>query len=269
MMRGSFFITAGIMAALAAVSPSAYAAERITLSNGYDYLCDHHAEVNGHVRLYLSAGEDNYIEFRPRGDCHNRKTARPAASSKIRCATSNPSSAGSHSRHDAKLSPADLREMLTNAGHEHNLDVDLLASLVKAESGGNTRAVSRAGAQGLTQLMPATAKDMGVADSFKPDENVRGGATYLDAAAHPLPRQHGAGSGRLQRRSRGGRQVPRHSTLPRDASSMWRASFTSSIAACWRAKPRRNEQQRKQDRQRHRSKSLNADVYFSCSQVRN
>ncbi len=38
--------------------------------------------------------------------------------------------------------------MLTRAGHEHNLDVDLLASLVKAESGGNTRAVSRAGAQG-------------------------------------------------------------------------------------------------------------------------
>ena len=57
----------------------------------------------------------------------------------------------------------------------------MLASLVKAESGGNTRAVSHAGAQGLMQLMPATAKGLGVADSFKPDENVRGGATYLDA----------------------------------------------------------------------------------------
>ena len=71
--------------------------------------------------------------------------------------------------------------MLNKAGHEHNLDVDLLASLVKAESGGDTRAVSRAGAQGLMQLMPATAKDMGVADSFKADENLRGGSAYLDA----------------------------------------------------------------------------------------
>jgi len=82
---------------------------------------------------------------------------------------------------DAKLSPADLGEMLANAGHAHNLDVDLLASLVKAESGGNVRAVSRTGAKGLMQLMPRTAMDLGVEDSFKPDENLRGGSTYLDS----------------------------------------------------------------------------------------
>jgi soluble lytic murein transglycosylase-like protein len=70
--------------------------------------------------------------------------------------------------------------MLTQAGRAHNLDVDLLASLVKTESNGDARAVSRAGAQGLMQLMPATAKDLGVKDSFKPEENVRGGAIYLD-----------------------------------------------------------------------------------------
>jgi soluble lytic murein transglycosylase-like protein len=56
-----------------------------------------------------------------------------------------------------------------------------LASLVKAESGGNMRAQSRTGARGLMQLMPRTASDMGVEDSFKPDENVRGGSTYLDS----------------------------------------------------------------------------------------
>ncbi|MDE3188130.1 MAG: lytic transglycosylase domain-containing protein, partial [Acidobacteriota bacterium] len=81
---------------------------------------------------------------------------------------------------DAKLSPADLREMLAEAGQAHNLDVDLLASLVKAESSGNAHAVSRAGARGLMQLMPSTAHDLGVQDTFKPDENVRGGSTYLD-----------------------------------------------------------------------------------------
>jgi soluble lytic murein transglycosylase-like protein len=71
--------------------------------------------------------------------------------------------------------------MLTQAGQAHNLDVDLLASLVKAESGGNSHAVSPAGARGLMQLMPGTARDLGVADSLKPDDNVRGGSTYLDA----------------------------------------------------------------------------------------
>jgi soluble lytic murein transglycosylase-like protein len=74
-----------------------------------------------------------------------------------------------------------LREILARAGTEHNLDVDLLASVVKAESGGNARAVSHAGAQGLMQLMPGTAAGLGVKDSLQPEQNVRGGSTYLDA----------------------------------------------------------------------------------------
>ncbi len=79
------------------------------------------------------------------------------------------------------LSSADLGEMLANAGHAHNLDVDLLASVVKAESGGNVHAISRTGARGLMQLMPGTAAELGVADSFRADQNVRGGSTYLDS----------------------------------------------------------------------------------------
>jgi soluble lytic murein transglycosylase-like protein len=71
--------------------------------------------------------------------------------------------------------------MLASAGRAHNLDADLLASVVKAESNGNAHAVSRAGAQGLMQLMPSTAGDLGVQNGFEPDENVRGGTTYLDA----------------------------------------------------------------------------------------
>ncbi|MGD0902438.1 MAG: lytic transglycosylase domain-containing protein [Terracidiphilus sp.] len=166
------------VAALAVLLPAAGAAERVTLRNGFEMRCDHHAEAGGRVRLFLSAGEDNYIEFAPQEIAAVETVPDlpappiPASKSPAGTAAANPI---------AKLSPADLREMLTKAGKEHNLDVDLLASLVKAESGGNARAVSRAGAQGLMQLMPATAAGLGVEDSFKPDENVRGGSTYLDA----------------------------------------------------------------------------------------
>ncbi len=70
--------------------------------------------------------------------------------------------------------------MLANAGGEHNIDADLLASVVKAESGGQVRAVSRVGAQGLMQLMPKTAGELGVEDAFQPEENIAGGTAYLD-----------------------------------------------------------------------------------------
>jgi soluble lytic murein transglycosylase-like protein len=176
-----------LLAALAILQPSARAAERITLRNGFEMRCDHHAEVDGRTRLYLSPGEDSYIERLPEDIVSIEtipdlqpptKTAERAASAMP--AATNPKT-GPNAMREAKLSEADLREMLNKAGHEHNLDVDLLASLVKAESGGDARAKSRAGAQGLMQLMPATARDMGVADSYKPEENVRGGSAYLDA----------------------------------------------------------------------------------------
>ncbi|MGA2349792.1 MAG: lytic transglycosylase domain-containing protein [Terracidiphilus sp.] len=173
------------MAALAFLSLSAYAAERITLRNGFEMHCDHHAQVDGRTRLYLSPGEDSYIEFRPEEIAEVETVPDPLPALKPTEKSSGSSVAGTpnstaQAKKDAKLSEADLGEMLTKAGHEHNLDVDLLASLVKAESNGDSRAVSRAGARGLMQLMPGTANSLGVQDSFVPDENVRGGSTYLD-----------------------------------------------------------------------------------------
>ena len=55
----------------------------------------------------------------------------------------------------------------------------LLAALVQAESAFDARAVSRAGARGLTQLMPAAANDWGVDDPFDPEQSLRGGASHL------------------------------------------------------------------------------------------
>jgi len=179
-MRGILFITTGIIAAFAALVPHAHAAERVTLRNGFEMRCDHHAEVEGRTRLYLSVGEDSYIEFRTEEVAEVEALPDPPPVKAAEAPGLPPSAVNPVFKKEAKLSQADLREMLSKAGLAHNLDVDLLASLVKAESNGNARAVSHAGAQGLMQLMPATAKDLGVTDSFKPEENVRGGVIYLD-----------------------------------------------------------------------------------------
>ncbi len=161
-----------IAAILAALAPSARAAEHITLRNGFELRCDHHAQTGNRVRLYLSAGEDNYIEF---------PSLQIALIEPLPDPTPPPQISASPPSPEAKPSQADLAEILARAGKAHNLDVDLLASVVKAESGGNARAVSRAGARGLMQLMPGTANDLGVQDSYEPNQNVRGGSTYLDA----------------------------------------------------------------------------------------
>jgi soluble lytic murein transglycosylase-like protein len=75
----------------------------------------------------------------------------------------------------------EMHEMLAQAGTAHHIDEDLLASVVRAESGGQVRAVSRTGAQGLMQLMPGTASAMGVQDAFRPEQNIAGGTAYLDS----------------------------------------------------------------------------------------
>lgn len=151
----------------------ARAAEVAYLHNGFELRCDHHATVEGKLRLYLSSGEDNYIE-RPAEEVDHFEALPEPVAATVLAAKPTP-------RQDAALTPADLGEILARASQEHNVDVDLLASIVKAESGGNARAVSRAGARGLMQLMPATASDLGVNDSFKPEQNVRGGSSYIDA----------------------------------------------------------------------------------------
>jgi len=56
----------------------------------------------------------------------------------------------------------------------------LVLAVIAVESGGRAGAESRAGAQGLMQLMPATAKRFGVADAFEPQDNIKGGVAYLD-----------------------------------------------------------------------------------------
>lgn len=169
----SKFAGAALLAAVTFAAASARAAEHITLTNGFDLICDHRAPVGDKVRLYMDAGSTNFIEV---------DAGQIAASESITVPTTvlvdpNPVSP----KAETNLTDAELRQLLTRAGAAHDLDVDLLASVVREESGGHARAVSRAGAQGLMQLMPGTAANLGVGDAFAPDENIRGGTAYLDS----------------------------------------------------------------------------------------
>jgi hypothetical protein len=72
-----------------------------------------------------------------------------------------------------------LRPIILRAAAAHNLDPALIAAVIKSESAFDVHAVSWAGAQGLMQLMPATARDMDCADPFDPAQNIMAGSRYL------------------------------------------------------------------------------------------
>lgn len=72
-----------------------------------------------------------------------------------------------------------LRAIVHEVAEHERIPAKLLDAVIAIESGYNPRAVSPKGAQGLMQLMPATAERFGVVDPFDPRENVRAGARYL------------------------------------------------------------------------------------------
>ena len=68
---------------------------------------------------------------------------------------------------------------IAEAAHLYRLDPNLIRAIIRAESAFNPFAVSRAGAQGLMQLMPALSEELNVLDPFDPRQNILGGARYL------------------------------------------------------------------------------------------
>jgi soluble lytic murein transglycosylase-like protein len=77
------------------------------------------------------------------------------------------------------LMQAPFGELIQTASEKYGVDADLLFSVIAAESNFNSKAISRRGARGLMQLLPATAKRLGVTDIFDPAQNIDAGTRYL------------------------------------------------------------------------------------------
>ncbi|MDD2319381.1 MAG: lytic transglycosylase domain-containing protein [Geobacteraceae bacterium] len=80
---------------------------------------------------------------------------------------------------DVQVVPKSLADIISKASRRYNVEPGLIKAVIKAESNFNSSAVSPAGARGLMQLMPGTAGDLGVTDSFDPEQNVMAGTRYL------------------------------------------------------------------------------------------
>jgi len=114
-------------------------------------------------------------------------------------------------RFHSAISEQELDPVIRRYSSEHRLHPALIRAVIKAESNFDPRAVSRAGAIGLMQLMPQTAVRMDVRDMFDPEDNIGGGTKYLRQL---LDRFHGNLPLALAAYNAGENVVDRYQALP-------------------------------------------------------
>src|SRR5215470_17673901 len=153
------------------------AGEVAVLKNGFSIKHERREVVGDITRLYVNADGSSFVDVRtaeiehfevaPEEPADHSRSLVPASLSVNRGFPARPQN--------------DLNTVVNEASGRYRLDPDLVNSVIKAESGFNVHAISRKGAQGLMQIMPGTASQLGVGNSFDAQANVEGGTKYLRA----------------------------------------------------------------------------------------
>jgi Transglycosylase SLT domain len=173
-----------VIALFAMAALPCFAAEVAVLRNGFSIRHERREIVGDTTRLYVTADGASFVDV-PTAEIEHFEVAPAEDISGSRLPASgniakspllaNPARSGASGLNGA----SNLDDLVNSASGRYRLDPDLVNSVIKAESGFNTRAVSPKGAQGLMQLMPGTASQLGVPNAFDPQANVEGGAKYL------------------------------------------------------------------------------------------
>jgi hypothetical protein len=169
---------------LLAASSVSGAADLAILRNGNSIRHERRQIVGAVTRLYLSDTASGYIEIpTDQIEKFEHDTAPPPVKPRPPVAQPvqppPPTTVAALPARSPVLDRASLGKVVDGAGERHQIDPDFINSVIRAESGFNSRAVSKKGAQGLMQLMPQTASQLGVTNSFDPNANVEGGTKYL------------------------------------------------------------------------------------------
>lgn len=180
----------------AVASCLSHAADLAILRNGNSIRHERRQVAGAVTRLYLSDTSNTYIEIptseieRFELDTAPPPQAKPPVANTAQPVSSMPTvparvtaapaiGLAAPQRSAPVLDRAALGQLVNGAGEQNQIDPDFISSVIRAESGFNSRAVSKKGARGLMQLMPQTASQLGVTNSFDPKANVEGGTKYL------------------------------------------------------------------------------------------
>jgi len=209
---------------------SAFAGQIAVLRNGFSIHFDRKEQSANSTRLftatgYLDIASDQITSFEedetspvpeppsvappaqplPTQSLVNKPSAKPpvpAQPAAINKLTASPATA---------TTAFDLDQVVREASARNRLDPDFVSSVIRAESNFKPHAVSKKGAQGLMQLMPATAAQLGVADPFDPRANVEAGTAHLSAL---LDRYHNDPIKALAAYNAGAHRVKQYNGVP-------------------------------------------------------
>jgi hypothetical protein len=183
MAAALFYTMAVATVAVALFACPAKATELAVLRNGFSIRHEHRIVMGTTTRLFLGADDSSFTDV-PTAEITGYEkdlTSPPPVTLDSHLTVQAPPGApklGSVKSVPAK-SAIGVNEVVNSASATFHLDPDLVNSVIHAESGFNSHAISPKGARGLMQLMPGTAGQLGVHDAFDPQANVDGGSRYL------------------------------------------------------------------------------------------